>query len=98
MLVKDADKKLPLVNAYNEKCFWVHQGPVLSNLKDLLRAFKYMTDVQFNHHVTKEKNDFYIWVENILGDAICAKKLHKSNTAAEAAKVIEERLEDYVTN
>ena len=93
--VKDADKKRPLVNAYNEKCFWVCNGPVLSNLKDLLRALNYMTEAQFGHHVSKEKNDFSLWVKAILLDEECAKALLKANTPKKAAQAVEKNLKDY---
>lgn len=85
----------PLVHAYNEKCFWVHDGPMLSDLKDLLRSFSYMTDVQFAHHVTTEKNDFARWVEDILLDSECAKALRKARTQKKATKVVERYLENY---
>ena len=93
--VKDADKKRQPVNAYNERCFWVHNGPVLSNLKDLLRAFNYMTEVQFSHHVSKEKNDFSEWVKAVLLDEECAKMLLKAGTPKKAAQVVEKSLKDY---
>ena len=93
--VKNADKKRPFVNAYNEKCFWVCNGPVLSNLKDLLRALNYMTEVQFSHHVSKERNDFSEWVKIVLLDEECAKMLLKAGTPKKAAQVVERRLKDY---
>ena len=93
--VKDADKKRPLVHAYNEKCFWVYNGPALSNLADLLRALTYMTDEQFSHHVTKEKNDFARWVAGVLLDTECAKALMKAGTVKRAVQIVERRLQDY---
>jgi len=93
--VRDADKKRSIINAYNEKCFWVHNGPVLSNLKDLLRAFSYMTETQFSHHVNKEKNDFSEWVKTVLLDEECAKELSKASTPKKAVQVVEKNLKDY---
>ena len=37
-------------NACNEKYFWVHNGPVLSNLRDLEKALNSMTDKQYLFH------------------------------------------------
>ena len=93
--VKDVNKKRPLVHAYNEKCFWVYNGPALSNLADLLRALTYMTDEQFSHHVSKEKNDFARWVAGVLLDTECAKILMKADTVKKTMKAVEERLKDY---
>ncbi|OHA25901.1 MAG: hypothetical protein A3C06_00405 [Candidatus Taylorbacteria bacterium RIFCSPHIGHO2_02_FULL_46_13] len=94
--VKNADgSPLSLVNAYNDKCFWVYQGPVLSNLADLLRALKSMTDAQFAHHASPEKNDFAAWVEEVLRDSECARLLKKGATLKKATTVVEERLKDY---
>lgn len=93
--VRDADKRRPMVSAYNEKCFWVHNGPVLSNLKDLLRAFNYMTETQFFHHVNRERNDFSLWVSGVLLDDECAKALLKANTPAKAAQTVERSLKEY---
>jgi len=93
--VRDGGHNLPLVNAYNEKCFRVFNGPVLANLSDLLREFHIMTEAQFLHHVTEEKNDFAAWVGDVLQDDLCAKALLKAGSIKKAIKVVEERLKDY---
>ena len=95
ILVKDSSKPKQLINAYNEKCFWVKNGPVLSNLTDLLRAFSCMTEIQFAHHVTKEKNDFAQWVEEVLLDKECARLLQKAGSPQKASAVVEKCLKEY---
>ena len=88
-------QKQALVNAYNEQCFWDFNGSTLGNLKDLLRAFKCMSEVQFSHHVTSEKNDFALWVKHILKDEECAASLAKATTIKRAVAAVERRLKDY---
>ena len=92
--VKDSSQPKNIVNAYNEKCFFVHNGPVLCNLPDLLRELKYMSDAQFTHHVNREKNDFANWVEEVLQDRECARALKKANTPKKAAEVVEKHLKE----
>lgn len=87
-------KKL-LVNAYNEKCFWVHNGPVLSNLRDLKHALEHMTEKQFDHHLNSKKNDFAAWVESVLADRDCALSLRKADTRAKALAAAEKALKNY---
>jgi hypothetical protein len=93
--VRDGGHKLKMTTAYNDRCFWVINGPVLSNLDELRRALKVMTDEQFAHHVTSEKNDFALWVGGVLEDEVCAKKLQRAKSAKKAAEIIDERIEDY---
>ena len=84
-----------LVNAYNEKCFWVHNGPVLSNLRDLEKALDTMTDNQFLYHVALRKNDFAAWVEGVLLDSDCASQLKKVETRKKAVEVVGKALKNY---
>lgn len=87
--------KKQLVNAYNEKCFWVYNGPVLSNMEDLCRSLGSMSDKQFWHHVSRVKNDFAIWVEDVLSDKKCADALRKAATRPAARKAVERALKGY---
>lgn len=62
--------------ALPQNCFWVHGGPILSDLQELHDGLKKeITHEQFTHHVNGERNDFADWVEGTLGDAACAKSL-----------------------
>lgn len=88
--------KRPMVNAYNEKCFWVFNGPVLSNLKDLSRALDSMADKQYEHHVSKTKNDFADWAEFVLLDKDCAKSLRSAANRSRAASLVEKSLKHYL--
>ena len=88
-------KKSNLINAENELCFWINNGPILKNLKDLKNALKKINEETFRYHVNKEKNDFADWVKNVLGDKILANKLAKIKTAKTMIKTVEEKLKKY---
>ena len=81
-----------LVNASAEKCFWVHNGPILKNSKELLDALKKMKRPTFTHHVNKGKNDFSKWIKEVLGDNQLAEALEKARTKQEFIKNIRKKL------
>ncbi len=93
ILVKDFGS-IPLVSAQGDQRFWVHEGPVLCDLRDLWRSFSTMTDSQFAHHVTKEKNDFSAWVREVLRDKECARRIAGAKNQDEARRIVEARLKE----
>src|SRR5438045_650811 len=93
--ISGKNSKKRLVSAYNEKCFWLHNGPVLSNLRDLGRSLKSMTDLQYRYHANGMKNDFASWVEYVLMDKDCASDLRKAKNRKLAAEVVEKALKAY---
>lgn len=84
-----------LVCAPEEKCFWTTDGQILKNLDELQLAFGTMGDEVFLHHVTKEKNDFADWVEQVLADSACAAALRKSKKPDAARTVVIKHLRTY---
>ena len=89
--------KRPMVNAYGDRCFWIHNGPVLSSLKDLLRTLNSMTNSQYTHHVGVGRNDFAKWVEFVLLDKDCADLLKKALGREKAASAVEKSLKNYLS-
>lgn len=76
--------------------FWVNGGPILSDLKELHKAFKKeITDEQFKFHVNGDRNDFAAWVKDSLGDSKCATALKRAKKKETALKVVGECLKDY---
>ena len=45
-------------NVADDKVFWVHDGPVLKNVRELYDYLPNMSDDIFRHHVNEERNDF----------------------------------------
>ena len=88
-------EKLTIVNAQNESCFWINNGPVLKNLKDLKESLLTMSKETFSYHVNKEKNDFASWIKEALKDSALANKLAKAKTLKSTIKATEDRLKKY---
>jgi hypothetical protein len=88
-----ARRARPLVTAPPEKCFWVHHGPVLRDLRELRDALeRQISDGQFAHHVGPERNDFADWVEHVLGEKTCARALRRVHSVSAALGAVETAL------
>jgi hypothetical protein len=89
------NKTMSLVTAPDEKRFWLQNGEVLASLQELADSFAAMDALLFAHHVTKEKNDFAQWVEDVLCDTDCAVSLRRARTPKTARIVIVRSLKKY---
>ena len=88
-------QKKVLVCASDDKCFWTTDGKILRDLEELAEALHHMTDEIFAHHVTKDKNDFANWVEDVLLDGDCADALRRTKKTSAAQKVVVKQLKLY---
>jgi hypothetical protein len=84
-----------LVQADGTNSFWVHEGPVIKNLRELKMALDMMNDDQYFYHANKRKNDFASWVDAVLQDKPCAMALRKSKTRKAASRAVERALLEY---
>lgn len=84
-----------IVCAPGEHCFWMCDGRVLADLKELGQALAEIEDEVFSHHVTDNRHDFAQWVEDILCDGDCAKKLRETRNKHDARKVVLQALDLY---
>jgi hypothetical protein len=75
-----------------DKYFYLAGGSVLKDLKELVSALEKMTKEMFDYHVTKEKNDFANWIENVFNDKKLATDIRKAKTAKIAAQKIKTRI------
>ncbi len=79
MALKTAPKKTVSVVAdvEPEKAFWLNDGRMLKNLKELAQALETMDGALWSFHANGEKNDFANWVEDVFGQKqlvrLCAK-------------------------
>ena len=88
--------KRDLVQTSEVEAFWVHQGPILRNLRDLSGALEHeITDKQFDHHVHDGRNDFATWIREVLHDTECSRSVSRTCTRAGAAEAILECLRIY---
>ena len=85
-------RKYPLVNAPEENLFWVCDGRVLRNIKDLAIALQEMSEETYRFHANETKNDFSNWVKDILKDSRLAASLKKAKSRKDALKKIKNKL------
>lgn len=97
VVIKKTSKKTKkvFILAPEERCFWVNNGPVLKNLKDLHKAFKSISKEQFVYHAHGKNNDFVLWVEYVLLDEKCAKDLKKAKTQKASSKIVNDAIKKY---
>ncbi len=84
-----------LINTDEKSSFWVNNGFVLKNLKDLKEALLKMNEETFKYHVNKEKNDFAAWVKDALKNNTLASKLLKTKSIESAVKAVDNVLKKY---
>jgi len=87
---EEADRLLADVKLEHQ--FWSSDGTIIKNLNELHKAFTRMNEHTFNHHVNKQKNDFYAWVRDVHNDETLANKLKLAMTKQEMQQHIGKRI------
>jgi hypothetical protein len=75
--------------APKEHYFKLRNGQELKSLNDLRKALSYMTDEDFNYHVSQEKNDFATWVREALQNQELYEKIRNAKTKEELQAVLQ---------
>ncbi|MBR9677107.1 hypothetical protein GOV04_03130 [Candidatus Woesearchaeota archaeon] len=73
-----------------DKYFGIADGRLLKGITELKTALMNMKDEVFEHHVTKERNDFASWVEGVFNMKNLASKLKSTKKPQEMVAFIEE--------
>lgn len=81
-----------LADVPQEFAFWVCDGQILKNLRELRDAFAVMNDHTFTYHVNDAKNDFHNWVKDIVRDDALAHQLLKAGSPLAAVRVVTDRI------
>lgn len=76
--INKEEAKAILNNVPEDKIFWVNDGKVLRNIKDLKAELAGMTDDTFRYHVNKERNDFMNWINEVVGDNKLARDISRT--------------------
>jgi hypothetical protein len=76
-----------------DKIFWVNNGRILRNLKDLSSALVDMENTTFTFHVNKDKSDFKNWINDVIGDKKLAKDISKTKKKEIMINKINKRIE-----
>lgn len=61
-------------------------------MSELESALKKMSDDTFRYHLNETKNDFSIWVKEVIGDEKLARDILKSQNRANALKSVTARV------
>jgi len=83
------DKKDPVDP---EQAFMLKDGQKISSLNDLVTVLTDMDEDTFNHHINPERNDFAIWVNDVLKNEDLAIQLIAITDKKEMVKAIMEHL------
>lgn len=92
MIITKDKAKCWLSDVPEDKSFRCHSGEMLRNLKELSAALANMSQETYQHHVSKDRNDFSIWVRDVIGDVTLANQLQKATSQADAIRRATERI------
>jgi hypothetical protein len=81
-----------LSNVPEDKVFWVNDGGVLRNLKELQAALTKMSKETFKHHINKDRNDFKNWINDVIGDKNLAGSISKTKRKNAMINRIDKRI------
>ena len=76
--------------------FWIHNGPVVSSLRELAQTIRLISDEMFRYHVNSEKNDFASWIYHTFGNPYLARDLDSEENRSNKdryAKTINDHLD-----
>ncbi|MFH1133572.1 MAG: hypothetical protein V1735_03715 [Nanoarchaeota archaeon] len=83
-----------LRNVEAGKEFVVVDGAHLRNLDDLALLLEVIEDVEFQHHVTVQKNDFATWVQDVIKDVELADALLGMGSAEAMSQEVKRRIRE----
>ena len=81
-----------LGNVGPQYCLWIMNGAILKNLNELARELERMSTQVFRYHVSKERNDFSRWIDEIFNDKKLARDIKKAKTKKQAYKILKSRI------
>lgn len=80
--------KHTFTEAPEDRRFVIHDGRILSNLKELSDALEHMSDEVFSHHANASKNDFSSWLGMVMHEEELAEELKSAGNRAHAQLAI----------
>ena len=85
-----------LGDCFPDQAFRIYNGGTVRNLYELADSIEHMSEESFTYHVNKKnkKNDFAVWIKNIIGDIKLANKLKKIYKKKKYLLIIRERIHE----
>ncbi|MBP9750146.1 MAG: hypothetical protein KBD21_05450 [Candidatus Pacebacteria bacterium] len=72
----------------SEEAFWIHHGPVVASIEELMSALADMSDEQFAYHTERNGNDFSAWLRDCFGEQTLASRIERASTRAHALQAL----------
>jgi ABC-type multidrug transport system permease subunit len=72
--------------------FVLSSGNIVKSYKELVQMLDSMDSETFQYHVGKDKNDFYLWIKNVLKAEDVAKKIEKTKDRKSMSKILKKFL------
>jgi hypothetical protein len=72
--------------------FQCHDSCMIDDMGDLADKLTTMSDETFAYHVNNSKNDFSIWIRDVIGDTELADALRRADTRNEAQAMVANRV------
>lgn len=86
-LTKTSHKK-PLQTVEGHLCFYLVDGRVLQNLRQLSDALTNIHEDVFKHHVNSERNDFSNWAKDVFQEKSLSNQLKLCKTPVSCQRVL----------
>lgn len=81
-----------LADVPEDRVFWLHDGGVLRNLKEMGQSLSSMSDETFMYHHNTERMDFVNWVRDVIGDDKLARELARPTNRMQASRTVQRRI------
>jgi len=91
MISKEKAKSI-LGDVPSDKYFWLCNGKILKNLKELEKELGRMDFDIFHYHVNPYKNDFSRWINDVIQDRLLANEVRNLKTRRSIARHIKKRI------
>jgi hypothetical protein len=80
-------------NIPEEKAFYLKDGKIIASLEELYNTLAELEQSTFSYHVNSAKNDFYLWIKDVLKLENLANKLKDEKEKQRFIDLIKEELE-----
>ena len=91
--VEKAQQKQVVKDVPAENYFYMCNGKVLRNLKELRDELNSMDEGSFRYHVNEQKNDFANWINDIMKDEELANEMKSCKDITQAKQKLDRRLQ-----
>ena len=77
--------------------FWLCTNESLRSINDVYEALERASDEVFRYHVNRDKNDFEVWIREVIKDKDLAREIARVKTRETLVRKIRERVDELKT-